>query len=217
MKMVIDIEMRKEIIKTGILLSEKGLIQGTGGNISFRTEKGIFITPSGMDYRALVPEDLVLLDPEGNVIEGERKPSIEKEMHMKVYKSRKDINAVIHTHSVYATALAAARQPLCPITDNQVALFGGTVPVADYAPIGTEELAQNAACSLNEGSAVLLSNHGALCVGKDLGEALTKCEMLEVFSKIYILAKAAGGGIVLSDEQVRCEADDLRKRYGQNR
>lgn len=123
MKMVIDIETRKEIIKTGILLSEKGLIQGTGGNISFRTEKGIFITPSGMDYRVLVPEDLVLLDPEGNVIEGERKPSIEKEMHMKVYKSRKDINAVIHTHSVYATALAAARQPLCPITDNQVALL----------------------------------------------------------------------------------------------
>jgi len=78
MKMVIDIETRKEIIKTGILLSEKGLIQGTGGNISFRTEKGIFITPSGMDYRVLVPEDLVLLDPEGNVIEGERYTSREK-------------------------------------------------------------------------------------------------------------------------------------------
>ncbi len=217
MKMVTDIEMRKEIIKTGILLLEKGLIQGTGGNISCRTKKGILITPSGMDYSALVPEDLVLLDPEGKVVEGARKPSIEKEMHMKIYQLRKDINAVIHTHSVYATALAAARQPLCPITDNQVALFGGTVPVADYAPIGTEELAQSAARSLAGGSAVLLSNHGALCVGEDLGEALIRCEMLEVFSKIYILAKAAGGGAVLSDEQVRCEADDLRKRYGQNR
>ncbi|MFA5456457.1 MAG: class II aldolase/adducin family protein [Synergistaceae bacterium] len=217
MKMVTDIEMRKEIIKTGILLSEKGLIQGTGGNISCRTEKGILITPSGMDYSALVPEDLVLLDHEGKVVEGARKPSIEKEMHMKIYQLRKDINAVIHTHSVYATVLAAARQPLCPITDNQVALFGGTVPVADYAPIGTEELAQSAARSLAGGSAVLLSNHGALCVGKDLDEALMRCEMLEVFSKIYILAKSAGGGVVLSDEQVRCEADDLRKRYGQNR
>ncbi|MGD9665920.1 MAG: class II aldolase/adducin family protein [Synergistaceae bacterium] len=215
--MVNDLETRKEIIRTGILLSEKGLIQGTGGNISCRTEKGILITPSGMYYSALVPEDLVLLDREGKVVEGARKPSIEKEMHMKVYQSRKDINAVIHTHSVYATALAAARQPLCPITDNQVALFGGTVPVADYAPIGTEELAQSAARSLAGGSAVLLSNHGAVCVGKDLGEALIRCEMLEVFSKIYILAKAAGGGVVLSDEQVRCEADDLRKRYGQNR
>lgn len=217
MKMVTDIEIRKEIINTGILLSEKGLIQGTGGNISCLTEKGILITPSGMDYGVLVPEDLVLLDPEGKVIEGARKPSIEKEMHMKIYQSRKDIKAVIHTHSLYATALAAARQPLCPITDNQVALFGGTVPIADYAPIGTEELAQNAAGTLACGSAVLLSNHGALCVGKDLDEALTKCEMLEIFSKIYIIAKAAGGGVVLSDEQVRCEADDLRKRYGQNR
>ena len=98
--MVTDIEMRKEIIKTGILLSEKGLIQGTGGNISCRTEKGILITPSGMDYSALVPEDLVLLDHEGKVVEGARKPSIEKEMHMKIYQLRKDINAVIHTHSV---------------------------------------------------------------------------------------------------------------------
>ncbi|MDY9920510.1 MAG: class II aldolase/adducin family protein [Synergistota bacterium] len=217
MKMVTDIETRKEIIKTGILLSEKGLIHGTGGNISCRTEKGIFITPSGMDYSSLVPEDLVLLDPEGNVVEGARKPSIEKEMHTKIYQSRKDINAVIHTHSVYATALAASRQPLCPITDNQVALFGGTVPVADYAPIGTEELAQSAARSLAGGSAVLLSNHGALCVGNDLSEALIRCEMLEIFSKIFILAKVAGGGVVLSDEQVRCEADDLKKRYGQNR
>ena len=215
--MVNEADIRKEMIKTGILILERGLVQGTGGNISCRTEKGILITPSGMDYRGLMCEDIVMLDPEGKVLEGSRKPSIEKSLHLRIYRSRTDINAVIHTHSLYATAIAASRQPLFPITDNQVALFGGTVPVADYAPIGTEELAQNAARSLNEGSAVLLSNHGALCVGKDLGGALTKCEMLEVFSKIYILAKAAGGGIVLSDEQVICEADDLRKRYGQNR
>ena len=212
-----DIEIRKEIIKTGILLSEKGLVQGTGGNISCRTDKGFLITPSGMDYRELVPEDIVLMGPEGKVLEGTRKPSIEKDMHMKIFLSRKDVNAVIHTHSVYATAIAAARLPLYPVTDNQVALFCGTVPVADYAPIGTLQLAENAARTLADGSGVLLSNHGALCVGNDLSEALIRCEMLEIFSKIYILAKAAGGGVVLSDEQVRCEAEDLRKRYGQNR
>lgn len=208
-------ERRREIINTGILLSEKGLIQGTGGNISCRTDKGFLITPSGMDYRGLIPEDIVLMDLGGEVIEGNRTPSIERNMHMQIYLSRKDVNAVIHTHSIYATAIAAARQPLYPITDNQIALFCGTVPVADYAPIGTEELAENAVRALAEGSGVLLSNHGALCVGKDLNEALIKCEMLEIFSKIFILAKAAGGGFVLSDEQVRCEAEDLRKRYGQ--
>ncbi|NLD04617.1 MAG: class II aldolase/adducin family protein [Synergistaceae bacterium] len=210
-----DLETRKEIIRIGILLSEKGLVQGTGGNISCRTEKGLLITPSGMDYRVLVPEDIVLMSLKGKVLEGVKKPSIEKDMHMKIYLSKKDINAVIHTHSVYATAMAAARLPLYPITDNQVALFCGTVPVADYAPIGTKELAENAVRTLADGSGILLANHGALCVGKDLAEALIRCEMLEVFSKIFILAKAAGGGVVLSDEQVRCEAEDLKKRYGQ--
>ena len=205
------------MIKTGILILERGLVQGTGGNISRRTEKGILITPSGMDYRTLTCEDIVLLAPDGKVLEGTRVPSIERSLHLRIYRSRADINAVIHTHSVYATAIAAARQPLCPITDNQVAVFGGTVPVADYAPIGTEELAENTSRALADGAGVLLSNHGALCVGRELSEALMRCEMLEVFSKIYILAKTVGGGAALTDEQVRCETEDLRKRYGQCR
>lgn len=194
MKMANEADIRKEIIKTGILILEKGLVQGTGGNISRRTEKGILITPSGMDYRTLTCEDIVLLAPDGKVLEGTRVPSIERSLHLRIYRSRADINAVIHTHSVYATAIAAARQPLCPITDNQVAVFGGTVPVADYAPIGTEELAENTSRALADGAGVLLSNHGALCVGRELSEALMRCEMLEVFSKIYILAKTVGGG-----------------------
>ena len=205
------------MIKTGILILERGLVQGTGGNISRRTEKGILITPSGMDYRTLTCEDIVLLAPDGKVLEGTRVPSIERSLHLRIYRSRADINAVIHTHSVYATAIAAARQPLCPITDNQVAVFGGTVPVADYAPIGTEELAEKPSRALADGAGVLLSNHGALCVGRELSEALMRCEMLEVFSKIYILAKTVGGGAALTDEQVRCETEDLRKRYGQCR
>ena len=215
--MVNEADIRKEMIKTGILILERGLVQGTGGNISCRTEKGILITPSGMDYRGLMCEDIVMLDPEGKVLEGSRKPSIEKSLHLRIYRSRTDINAVIHTHSLYATAIAASRQPLFPITDNQVAHIGGTVPVADYAPIGTEELAENVSRAIADGTGVFLSNHGALCAGKDLSEALMRCEMLEVFSKIFILARAAGGGIVLTDEQVRCEAEDLRKRYGQCR
>ena len=217
MKMANEADIRKEIIKTGILILEKGLVQGTGGNISRRTEKGILITPSGMDYRTLTCEDIVLLAPDGKVLEGTRVPSIERSLHLRIYRSRADINAVIHTHSVYATAIAAARQPICPITDNQVAVFGGTVPVADYAPIGTEELAENTSRALADGAGVLLSNHGALCVGRELSEALMRCEMLEVFSKIYILAKTVGGGAALTDEQVRCETEDLRKRYGQCR
>ena len=213
--MINETEIRKEIIKTGILLLEKGLVQGTGGNISCRTEKGFLITPSGMDYHGLIPDDLVMIDLKCNVLAGTRKPSIEKEMHMKILSSRNDVNAVIHTHSVYATAVACLRQPLYPITDNQVAVFGGTVPIAEYASIGTAKLADNARSALADGNGVILSNHGVLCVGKTLKEALMRCEMLEVFARIYILAKTAGGGVILCDDQVKCEAEDLEKRYGQ--
>ncbi len=208
-------EIRREIIRTGILLLEKGLVHGTGGNISCRTEKAFLITPSGMDYRGLVPEDIVMMDLNGNKLKGSRIPSIEKSMHMCILASRDDVTAVIHTHSIYATAVAAVREPLRPITDNQVAVFGGTVPVSDYAPIGTPELAENAVRALGSGYGVLLAGHGALCVGSTLKEALMRCEMLEIFARIFILAKAAGGGVVLCDEQVRCEAEDLKKRYGQ--
>lgn len=213
--MINEVEIRKEIIETGILLLEKGLVQGTGGNISCRTQKGLLITPSGMDYTVLVPEDIVRMDLSGNVLEGTRKPSVEKEMHMKILSARKDVNVVIHTHSVYATAVASLREPLYPITDNQVAVFGGKIPIADYASIGTAKLADNAKLALDDGNGVLLSNHGALCVGRTLKEALMRCEMLEVFARIYILAKAAGGGVVLCDDQVKCEAEDLKNRYGQ--
>lgn len=208
-------KIRDEIINTGVLLLEKGLIQGTGGNISCRTGEGILITPSGMDYRSLLPKDIVMLDMDGNTVSGCRKPSIERSLHLNIYKSKKDTNAVIHTHSVYATAVAAARKPLLPITDNQVAVFGGTVPVADYAPIGTEELARNVSRAIGDGTGVLLANHGALCTGETLSDALMRCQMLEVFSKIFILSGFVGGGSVLSNEQVRCESEDLKKRYGQ--
>ncbi len=213
--MTICLESAQKIIRTGISLLEKGLVLGTGGNVSCRTDEGVIITPSGMDYLALVPEDLVLLGEDGSVLEGKRKPSVEKDLHLNIYRRRKDVDAVIHTHSVWATALAAARKPLIPVTDNHAVFFGGAVPVAEYAPIGSLELAENAVRSLKGGSAVLLANHGAVCVGADLSETLLKSEMLEMFSKIFILSEIVGGALPLTDEQVKDERDDLKERYGQ--
>ncbi len=205
----------EEIIKTGILLLEKGLVQGTGGNISVRTREGFLITPSGMDYKSLTTDDIVSMDFHGNVVQGNRKPSIEKNMHGLILEIRQDINAVVHTHSIYATSVAAARHTLEPITDNQVAVFGGAVKLAEYGPIGSETLARNAAAALGNGAGALLANHGALCVGNTLEEALFRCEMLEIFARIFILSQIAGGGVVLSEEAVRIEAEDLNERYGQ--
>lgn len=207
-------EVREEIIETCLKLAEKGLVIGTGGNVSVRTDGGFFITPSGVDYALLAPEDIIELDLEGAVISGARVPSIEKGLHRRILLARRDINALIHTHSTCAVAVASCRKPLPPLTDNQVAYFGGTVLVAEHAPIGTEELAKNAVEALGPGGAVLLANHGALCAGGSLKEALFKCELLEELARIYIYASMAGGGVALTDEETALERDILARRYG---
>ena len=150
---------KREIIETARAMLAKGLVQGTGGNFSVRCARGMIITPSGMDYGALTPDDLPVLSLGGEMVEGFRKPSVERELHAEIYRRRPDVNAVIHTHSVYATAAAALRAPMPALTDNQAVLFGGPVPCAEYAPIGTEKLARSAAQALGCGCGVLLANH----------------------------------------------------------
>ena len=210
-----DINVREKIIKAGILLKEKELIKGTGGNISVRTDLGFLITPSGIDYNSLAISDIVELDMEGVVIKGERTPSVEKEIHRLIFKARHDVNAVVHTHSVYATSIAATRKDMMPITDNQVVVFGGSIKTVEYAPIGSKELAENVLTALGENGGVLLSNHGALSVGKTLAEAMFRAELLEDFAKIYILAKNAGGGVPLSESEIEEIVTKVREKYGQ--
>ena len=211
-----DIILREKILSVGRSILEKRLVQSTGGNISARTERGFLITPSGIEYDKILPQDLVELDMEGRVIEGTRNPSVERELHRIILAKRADVNAVIHTHSIYVTSVASARLPLEPITDNQVAVFGGTVPLAKYGPIGSLKLAQNAAEALgSDGCGVLLANHGAICTGKTLAEALLRCEMLETFARIFILAKIAGGGVPLTEEEISFESGFIKESYGQ--
>ncbi|MDL2297600.1 class II aldolase/adducin family protein [Synergistaceae bacterium OttesenSCG-928-D05] len=212
---MLEQELKRKVIEIGRALVTKGLVLGTGGNISIRTEKGFLVTPSGMDYFMLRPGDLVALDLECRVLDGDRKPSIEKNLHAAILAARPDVRAVIHTHSECCTAVAACRKALPAATDNQVAYFGGEVPVADYAPIGTETLAKNAARALGDGCAVLLANHGAVCVGATLEEAFLRCEMLESFSRIFIYAQMAGGCVAIEKEDARREYLDLKERYGQ--
>lgn len=210
-----NIDLRNAVIKAGISLLKDKLVMGTGGNISARTNNGFLITPSGMDYMTLLPEDIVEMGLRGNIISGIRTPSIEKEMHRMIYLKRMDVNAIVHVHSTYVTAVAASRLSLPAITDNQVAAFGGAVDLANYAPIGSAALAENVVNALDNGCGVLLSNHGGLCIGRTLDEALFKCKMLEEFAKIFILAKSLGGGVVLNDKEIIYESADLKKRYGQ--
>lgn len=206
---------KREIIETARAMLANGLVQGTGGNFSVRCARGMIITPSGMDYNVLTPDDLPVLSLGGELLEGFRKPSVEHGLHAEIYRSRPDVYAVIHTHSVYATAAAALRAPMPALTDNQAVLFGGEIPCAEYAPIGTEKLARNAAAALGSGPGVLLANHGALCACTSLAEAALKCEMLEIFAKIYFLTALHGGGVPLTPEEIKNESEDMSRRYGQ--
>ena len=136
----------------------------------------------------------MIIDLEGDVIEGDRNPSIEHPLHCAIYKARPDVNAIVHTHCIYASAVAVLRKPLPPIVDEFVIRLGGQVEVAEYGQPGSEELAKNVVEALGPRNAVLLANHGALCCGPTMEVALHNALLLERVAHIYLLASAAAGG-----------------------
>ena len=160
---------RKQLINYGKKLVIEKLTKGTGGNLSIfdRNLGYIAITPSGIDFFEMNEDDIVILDLNGNVVQGENLPSSEWQMHLKLYKTREDIDAVIHAHTMYSTVLACLYEEL-PATHYMIAVAGKNVKVANYATYGTEELAENAAKAMENRKAVLLANHGILAGSKDL-------------------------------------------------
>ena len=173
------------IVEMGHKLIEKHLVAGSWGNISCRTRKGIAITPSGLGYEKLLPSDIVL--------SGKRIPSSETKVHVAIYKACPDAGAVIHTHSIYASALSAMHEDVPAIIEDIVQICGGRVNCAQYALTGTQELADAAVQALAGRKAALLANHGAVCWGKDLAEALLVAEILEKAAQIVVLCKSCGG------------------------
>lgn len=194
---------REEIVHTGILLLDKGLVAGTWGNISVRITDQVFaITPSGRNYRTLQPEDIILVDSLGSIIEGKLMPSSELPLHLAIYMARPDIAGIVHTHSVFASACAVARRPIPPIIEDLVQIAGGEIAVAPYALPGTPELAKNVVATLADKFAVLLANHGVVACGKTLSEATTAAELVEKAAQIFSWAQMLGGAVSLSEEDV---------------
>jgi len=209
------LELRQKIIDAALYIQQTGLVRGTSGNISARSENGFLITPSGMAYGDLTTEDIVEMDLDGNVLSGAKKPSIEKDLHRLIYKNRSDVAAVVHVHSIYATAVASVRKTLPVVTDNMAAFFGRKIACADYARSGSLELADNVSDALADAFGVLLANHGALCVGESLDQALSRCEVLEESAKIFILSESIGGAVCLTDKETERQFISITKNYGQ--
>lgn len=188
------IEAKKtEVCEAGKLLITKGLVAGTWGNISSRVSEDLMIiTPSGVKYDEAEPNDMVLVQiSTGNYLG--HKPSTEVKLHIKIYENRDDVNAIIHTHSMNASTVAAARRTVPPILDDMAQIIGPTIRVAKYALPGTKKLVKKTYQALKGRNAVLLANHGALCVGRDMDETFVVCEVLEKACKSFIEAEFLGG------------------------
>ena len=190
--------LREELVWAGNEMIRRGLTVHTAGNVSVRAEndKGFYITPSSLPYSDIRPEDVVLVDWEGKATSGLHPPSIEHNMHRLIYLARPDAMAIVHTHSHYATTLAASRMRCgIPAALGETAGYlGGPIPLAEYGPFGSMELARNAIECLGErNKGILLKNHGALAIGHDLQQALGFCEIIEKGAESLILVQLLGG------------------------
>lgn len=183
--------LKQRVVDTARLLIEKDYLEGTGGNLSVRAEgqQAFAITPSNYDYLKLSPDDVCVLDWQTNVLEGSLKPSIESGMHAAVYQVRADVNAIIHSHQVYASTLALIDAPIPALFDEQVRFLGRSVEIISYAPSGTPFLKRNVKSQVRNGhNAYILKNHGALVLGTDAERAVHNLELLEKCALAYLLA-----------------------------
>ncbi|XBC48824.1 L-fuculose-phosphate aldolase [Dolosigranulum savutiense] len=210
-------EARDQLIAYGKKLVETNLTKGTGGNLSiFDREAGhMAITPSGIDFFEIQPEDIVIMTLDGDIVEGERTPSSEWVMHKIFYENREDIDAMIHAHTMYATVMATLRWDLPP-SHYMVAVAGKNVRVADYATYGTPELAENAYEAMKDRRAVLLANHGIIAGAQDLLNAFNIVEEVEYCSEVHIKAKSVGEPVILDDAEMTHMLERF-ETYGQRK
>lgn len=211
-------EIRQAVLETGLKMIEMGLAAGTYGNISARVDSNyMIVTPSGMDYGSLKAGDMVCTNIHDLSYEGSLKPSIEVALHAEIYKARPEINAVLHTHSTNASIVAAARKEIPPILDDMVQIIGGAVRIADYALPGSEGMARNAVEKLEGRTAVILANHGPVCLGRNLREALLTAQIVEKSAAVYIGAQAIGGAVSLDEQDIAFMRNYFLQKYGQGK
>jgi len=195
-------EPRAELIAAARAMAASGLNKGTAGNLSVRHGEGYYITPTGMDYAALTPDDIPWLPLAGGEPVGGRKPSSEWRFHHDLYAARPEAGAVLHAHSPFATSLACLRRDIPPF-HYMIARFGGdTVRCAAYATFGTQALSDAALTAMQGRSACLLANHGMLVCGRDIKQALDLGVELESLCEQYWRACQLGAPVLLDDQEM---------------
>lgn len=209
-----DFQIKKDICEIGRRMYAKGFVASNDGNISVKVgPNAIWTTPTGVSKGYMTPDMLVKVNLDGVVLEGRNKPSSEVKMHLRVYKERTDIMAVVHAHPPIATAYAIAGIPLEKALLPEAIVNLGTVPIASYATPGTNEVPDSIADYLKEYNAVLLANHGALTWGNDIYQAYFRMETLEYFGAVLLNTKLIGKANELDCDKVSALLD-LRKKLG---
>ncbi|MDY0391559.1 MAG: class II aldolase/adducin family protein [Desulfobulbus oligotrophicus] len=202
-------DLRKQILTTALAMNERGLNQGSSGNISARHGHGLLITPSALPYEQCTPDDVVWIDGEDKV-HGMRKPSSEWRMHANIYRSFPQAGAILHAHSMYCTALACLERSI-PAFHYMIAVAGGdSIRCAPYALFGSDELSAGAVSALHGRSAALLAHHGMVCFAVDLEKVLALAVEVETLAHIYLQTlQVAGEPPLLS----RAEMDAVLERF----
>ena len=210
-------ELKKLVAGAGVTMIEQGLTVGTWGNVSIRdSETGlIYVSPSGMDYEDIREEHIIVLNDQLEVVDGTATPSIEKRMHVMIFKARPDVNAIIHDHPLYSSVLGVNHMELPAVSEDFAQIVGDKIVCCEYALPGTPELAANVVEALGNRNAVLLPNHGTLCVGENLKYVLRVCHVVEKAAHIYILARLIGTPQLISEENIQAMQYFARHLYGQ--
>jgi L-fuculose-phosphate aldolase len=206
---------KEELIQYGLKMKNDCLIKANWGNLSIRVPQGFIISPSGMNYEDISIEDIVTLNLSGEIAEGFRKPSSEYLLHLEIYNKYPNINAVMHTHSTYASAFAVTRKEIPPIIEDMVQIAGGNIRVANYALPGTIQLAVNVVEALEGRNACLLANHGLTGIGRNIEEAYKVCLIVEKSAEIAYISQNLGKPFVLSDEDIKIMREYYLNSYGQ--
>jgi len=211
-----NLEIKKQIIDTCLWLQKKGLVISTWGNVSMRVDDTIILTPSKILYDVMTPEDMVTIDYDGNIIDGLRVPTSERELHRLIYLARPDVNCIIHFHPVYASAICITGEGIPPILEEMSQVLGGGVSITpEYIGAGDHRaLGEIAVKYLGQKNAVLLQNHAPVCVGADLENTKTACLVLEKAATCYIAIKNKFDIKVIPDEHVESEHYRFFHLYG---
>ncbi|MBM4761107.1 hypothetical protein GNT69_02250 [Bacillus sp. B15-48] len=212
-------ELRKTVCAQNKALVDNGLVLWTSGNVSARDPETnyVVIKPSGVLFDQLTPEKMVVVDLHGKVVDGDLKPSVDTASHLYVYRHRDDVHGIVHTHSPYATSFAITGEPLHIYTTTSAAVFGGTIPVSDFAVIGEEEIGKEIVEKIGDCEAILIRSHGVFAIGKTSEKALKNAVILEETAQSVHYAMLRQRIEPLSDEVVERGYRIYNDTYGQKK